>query len=308
MAGLREISGRIRSVRDTMKITNAMYMISSTKLRKAKKDAELNNPYFEAMQEMLIGIMNTSDHLKHPFTDRRPEKKAGDRVHAVIVVTADKGLAGAYNHNVLKFTEEKFLKGQEHIKLFVVGEAGRQYYASKKVHMEGQFKYTAQNPTLHRARVICDEMIDEYISGRCDDVSIVYTAMKDQLTTEPRVMHLLPIVPEEVDGRIYTEGDYSDDLHFLPSAEKVMDIVVPDLLMGYIFSVLIESYCCEQNDRMLAMDAADRNASEMIKDLSVQYNRERQAMITQEITEVASGAKAQRKAKARREGGDSEGR
>ena len=150
MAGLREISGRIRSVRDTMKITNAMYMISSTKLRKARKDAELNNPYFEAMQEMLIGIMNTSDHLKHPFTDRRPEKKAGDRVHAVIVVTADKGLAGAYNHNVLKFTEEKFLKGQEHIKLFVVGEAGRQYYASKKVHMEGQFKYTAQNPTLHR--------------------------------------------------------------------------------------------------------------------------------------------------------------
>lgn len=300
MAGLREISGRIRSVRDTMKITNAMYMISSTKLRKAKKDAELNNPYFEAMQEMLINIMNTSDHLEHPYTDRRTDKKREDRIHAVIVVTADKGLAGAYNHNVLKFTEEKFLSSKENIKLFVVGEAGRQYYASRKVHLEGQFKYTAQNPTLHRARVICDEMIDEFISGRCDDVSIVYTGMKDQLTTEPRVMHLLPIVPEEVDGRIYTEGDYSDDLNFLPSASKVMDIVVPDLLMGYIFSVLIESYCCEQNDRMLAMDAADRNASEMIRDLSVQYNRERQAMITQEITEVASGAKAQRRAKARR--------
>lgn len=301
MAGLREISGRIRSVRDTMKITNAMYMISSTKLRKAKKDAELNNPYFEAMQEMLINIMNTSDHLEHPYTDRRNDKKREDRIHAVIVVTADKGLAGAYNHNVLKFTEEKFLRGKENIRLFVVGEAGRQYYASRKVHLDGQFKYTAQNPTLHRARVICDEMIDEFISGRCDDVSIVYTGMKDQLTTEPRVMHLLPIVPEEVDGRIYTEGDYSDDLNFLPSASKVMDIVVPDLLMGYIFSVLIESYCCEQNDRMLAMDAADRNASEMIRDLSVQYNRERQAMITQEITEVASGAKAQRRAKARRE-------
>ncbi len=301
MAGLREISGRIRSVKDTMKITNAMYMISSTKLRKAKKDAELNNPYFQAMQEMLINIMQTSDHLVHPYTDKRPDKKKEDRVHAVIVVTADKGLAGAYNHNVVKLTEERFLSGDENVKLFVVGEAGRQYFASKKVHLEGQFKYTAQNPTLHRARVICDQMIDEFLSGRCDDVSVVYTGMKDQLTSQARVMHLLPIVPEEVDGRIEIPEDYSDDLNFSPSASKVMDIIVPDLLMGYIFSVLVESFCSEQNDRMLAMDAADRNASEMIRNLSIQYNRERQAKITQEITEVASGAKAQKKAKAQRE-------
>ena len=301
MAGLREISGRIRSVKDTMKITNAMYMISSTKLRKAKKDAELNNPYFQAMQEMLLNIMHTSDHLVHPFTDKRPDKKKEDRVHAVIVVTADKGLAGAYNHNVVKLTEERFLSGDENVKLFVVGEAGRQYFASKKVHLEGQFKYTAQNPTLHRARVICDQMIDEFLSGRCDDVSVVYTGMKDQLTSQARVMHLLPIVPEEVDGRIEIPEDYSDDLNFSPSASKVMDIIVPDLLMGYIFSVLVESFCSEQNDRMLAMDAADRNASEMIRNLSIQYNRERQAKITQEITEVASGAKAQKKAKAQRE-------
>ncbi|MCR4793086.1 MAG: ATP synthase F1 subunit gamma [Lachnospiraceae bacterium] len=300
MAGLREISGRIRSVKDTMKITNAMYMISSTKLRKAKKDAELNNPYFEAMQEMLLGIMNSSDHLKHRYTDRRPDKKGTDRTHAVIVVTADKGLAGAYNHNVVRLTEEKFLTGKESVRLFVVGEAGRQYFAGKKVHLEGQFKYTAQNPTLHRARVICDEMLEEFNSGKCDDVSIVYTGMKDQLTSEARVMHLLPIVPDEVDGRISVD-DVRDDLKFLPSASEVMDIIVPDLLMGYIYSVLVESYCSEQNDRMMAMDAADRNGSEMIKRLSIQYNRERQSMITQEITEVASGARAQKKAKSRRE-------
>ena len=123
MAGLREISGRIRSVRDTMKITNAMYMISSTKLRKAKKDAELNNPYFEAMQEMLIGIMNTSDHLEHRYTDRRPEKKGKDRTHAVIVITADKGLAGAYNMNIIKAASEE-LKIHKKTRLFVVGEYG----------------------------------------------------------------------------------------------------------------------------------------------------------------------------------------
>jgi len=300
MAGLREISGRIRSVRDTMKITNAMYMISSTKLRKAKKDAELNNPYFEAMQEMLLGIMNTSDHLQHKYTDRRSEKKGKDRTHAVIVITADKGLAGAYNHNVVKLTEESFFGRDEKTVLYVVGEAGRTYFASKKVHLEGQFKYTAQNPTLHRARVICDKMLEEFNSGRVDDVSIVYTGMKDQLTSEARVMHLLPLVHEEIDGRLAVEESYEDDLKFHPSAEEVMNIIVPDVLTGYIYSALVDSFCSEQNDRMLAMDAADRNAGEMIRTLSIEYNRERQAMITQEITEVASGARAQKKAKARR--------
>ena len=300
MAGLREISGRIKSVRDTMKITNAMYMISSTKLRKAKKDAELNNPYFEAMQEMLLGIMNTSDHLQHKYTDRRPGKKGKNRTHAVIVITADKGLAGAYNHNVVRLTEERFFGGEEKVVLYVVGEAGRTYFASKKVHLEGQFKYTAQNPTLHRARVICDKMLEEFNAGRVDDVSIVYTGMKDQLTSEAKVMHLLPLVHEEVDGRIVVEESYDDDLKFHPSAEEVMNIIVPDVLTGYIYSALVDSFCSEQNDRMMAMDAADRNAGEMIRTLSIEYNRERQAMITQEITEVASGARAQKKAKARR--------
>ena len=302
MAGLREISGRIRSVGDTLKITNAMYMISSTKLRRAKKEAELNNPYFEALQDLFLGIIHTSDHIDHRYTDRRPEKKGADRSHAVIVVTADKGLAGAYNHNVVRLTEQVFLSREEKIVLYVVGEAGRQYFASKKVHLEGQFKYTAQNPTLHRARVICDTILEEFNSGRVDDVSIVYTGMKDQLTSEARVMHLLPIVPSEVDGRGDMEESYDDDLSFHPSVNEVMDIIVPDILVGYIYSALVDSYCSEQNDRMMAMDAADRNGNEMIRHLSIEYNRERQAMITQEITEVAAGAKAQKKAKSRREG------
>ena len=302
MAGLREISGRIRSVRDTMKITNAMYMISSTKLRKAKKDAELNTPYFEALQEMLLSIMNAHN-LKHRYTDRRSEKKGADRTHAVIVITADKGLCGAYNHNVLRLTESRFLQSDEKVTLYVVGEAGRTYFASKKVHLEGQFKYTAQNPTLSRARIICDTMLKEFNSGNCDDVSIVYTAMKDQLTSEARVMHLLPLVNGEVDDRMDVSGS-SEELNFIPSAAEVMDIIVPDVLTGYIYSALIDSYCSEQNDRMMAMDAADRNAGEMIRTLGIEYNRERQAMITQEITEVASGARAQKKAKARRENKD----
>ncbi len=297
MSGLREISGRIRSVRDTRKITNAMYMISQTKLRKAKKEAEENNPYFEALEDLFDGIVNSCDHLKHKFTDTRDEKKGSDRAHAVIVVTADKGLAGAYNHNVIKLTEETFFKGEENIILYVVGEEGRQHFAHKKIHIEGQFKYTAQNPSLHRARVICDKMIDEFLSGRVDDVSIVYTGMKDQMTSEARVRHLLPFASAEAKKDPESQASYDNDLNFEPSPEKVMDIIVPDILTGYIYSALVDSYCSEQNDRMMAMDNADRNADEMVRTLSIQYNRERQAMITREITEVASGAKAQRKAK-----------
>ncbi len=297
MSGLREISGRIRSVRDTRKITNAMYMISQTKLRKAKKEAEENNPYFEALEELFDGIVNSCDHLNHRFTDTRDEKKGRERSHAVIVVTADKGLAGAYNHNVIKLTEETFFKGDENIILYVVGEEGRQHFAHKKIHIEGQFKYTAQNPSLHRARIISDKMIDDFLSGRVDDVSIVYTGMKDQLTSQARVRHLLPFATAEAKKDPDSQSSYDNDLNFEPSPAQVMDIIVPDILTGYIYSALVDSYCSEQNDRMMAMDNADRNADEMVRSLSIQYNRERQAMITREITEVASGAKAQRKAK-----------
>lgn len=301
MAGLREISGRIRSVRDTRKITNAMYMISQTKLRKAKKDAEENNPYFEALEELFDGIVHSCDHLEHRFTDTRDEKSPKDRHHAVIVVTADKGLAGAYNHNVIKLTEETFFKGNENIILYVVGEEGRQHFAHKKIHIEGQFKYTAQNPSLHRARVICDKMIEEFLSGRVDDVSIVYTGMKDQLTSEARVRHLLPFATTEEKKDPYSQSSYDNDLNFQPSPSQVMDIIVPDILTGYIYSALVDSYCSEQNDRMMAMDNADRNADEMVHSLSIQYNRERQALITREITEIASGARAQKRIKANRQ-------
>jgi F-type H+-transporting ATPase subunit gamma len=272
-------------------------MISQTKLRKAKKEAEENNPYFEALEELFDGIVNSCDHLNHRFTDTRDEKKGRERSHAVIVVTADKGLAGAYNHNVIKLTEETFFKGDENIILYVVGEEGRQHFAHKKIHIEGQFKYTAQNPSLHRARIISDKMIDDFLSGRVDDVSIVYTGMKDQLTSQARVRHLLPFATAEAKKDPDSQSSYDNDLNFEPSPAQVMDIIVPDILTGYIYSALVDSYCSEQNDRMMAMDNADRNADEMVRSLSIQYNRERQAMITREITEVASGAKAQRKAK-----------
>ncbi|MBR6381824.1 MAG: ATP synthase F1 subunit gamma [Lachnospiraceae bacterium] len=300
MAGMREIAGRIRSVRDTMKITNAMYMISSTKLRKARKEMDANTPYFTSLQKMLVSIMMSSAEHRHMYLDTRRKKTGKDRVHAVIVITADKGLAGPYNHNVVRLVEERFLseenREKETVKLYVVGEVGRQYFASKKVHMEGQFRYTAQNPSLHRARVIMETVLEEFRQKRVDDVSIVYTEMKGLAGCEAKVMHLLPLLEREVRERL-RRGDLppQEELHFVPSADEVLTNIVPDVLVGYIYSALVDSYCSEQNERMTAMDAANRNASEMIHSLKIQYNRERQARITQEITEVASGAKKVKK-------------
>lgn len=295
MANIREISGRIRSIRDTMKITNAMYMISSTKLRKAKKGHEGNGPYFSYLKDMYDRIIESTSELENKWLDEREDKKGKERTRAIILITGDKGLAGAYNHNAIKLALS-LMNEDPTPKLYVVGEVGRQYFAGKRVLMSGQFKYSAQNPSLNRARMIGNMLMDEYLSGEIDEAYIVYTEMKNSISTEARALRILPLMYErpEEPGFINPE---EGKINFVPSAEDVLNTIVPEMIIGDIYSTLVESYCSEQNDRMMAMDKANKNAAEMIKDLSTQYNRERQAMITQEITEVIAGAKAQKKKK-----------
>ncbi len=296
MANIREISGRIRSIRDTMKITNAMYMISSTKLRKARKGHEANAPYFRELSRMYARIIETTADLNNIYLDERPHKQGNDRTVALIVVTADKGLAGSYNHNVLKLAEQILLESKSNHRLYVVGEVGRQYFAGKKVHLDGQFKYSAQNPSLQRARLIGQFILDAYLKEDIDEAYLVFTQMKTPISSEAVAMRILPLMYESFEKLPIQEGEINPEpevLTFLPSPEDVLNNIVPDMLVGDIYSALVESYCSEQNDRMMAMDTANQNAQAMIHDLSVEYNRERQAMITQEITEVISGAKAQ---------------
>lgn len=295
MANIREISGRIRSIRDTMKITNAMYMISSTKLRKAKKGHEGNGPYFSYLKNMYDRIIESTSELENKWLDEREEKKGKERTRAIILITGDKGLAGAYNHNAIKLALS-LMNEDPTPKLYVVGEVGRQYFAGKKVLMSGQFKYSAQNPSLNRARMIGNMLMDEYLSGEIDEAYIVYTEMKNSISTEARALRILPLMYEKPDEPGFINQE-EGKINFVPSAEDVLNTIVPEMIIGDIYSTLVESYCSEQNDRMMAMDKANKNAAEMIKDLSTQYNRERQAMITQEITEVIAGAKAQKKKK-----------
>ncbi|MCR4896147.1 MAG: ATP synthase F1 subunit gamma [Lachnospiraceae bacterium] len=300
MATMRELSARIRSVQDTMKITNAMYMISSTKLHKARREMDNNSPYFLALQKMLAHILVSLPEIDHPYLDLRPEKKGKNRVRAIVVISGDKGLAGAYNHNVLRLVES-MLSGPEQTLLYVVGEVGRSYFASRRIHMEGQFRYTSQNPTLHRARVISEKLLEDFREGAVDEVDLVYTTMPNSITSVPAVMPLLPLRKKDVLSRLPKNIKIpEEELNFQPSPQSILDNMVPDLLVGYVYSALVDSYCSEQNDRMMAMDAANRNGQEMIRTLSMEYNRVRQSAITQEITEVIAGAKAQKKKKKQR--------
>lgn len=300
MASTREIQSRMKSIRDTMKITNAMYMISSTKLRKARKNLEETEPYFFTLQSMISRILRHLPDIENHYFNVRGLKQTQDRIRGYIVVTADKGLAGAYNHNVLKLAQEEMEKGGQW-KLFVVGELGRQYFAAKGIHVAEHFHYTAQNPTLHRARIISELVLEQFRQEKLDEVYIIYTSMKNSMTTEAEILRLLPLVRDDYDmERVQRAGVYQDELVMQPSPNAVLNNIVPDSVMGIVYGALVESFCSEQNARMMAMEAANKSANAMIHDLAIEYNRVRQAMITQEITEVISGAKAQKKKKQQR--------
>lgn len=293
MTNMREIRSRMKSIQDIMKITNAMYLISSSKLKKARKSLAATEPYFEKLQTTIHEILLCSPEAVHTAFDERKNIKEEDKKRGYIVITADKGLAGAYNHNIIKLAEEQLKKGTNNF-LFTVGQVGRRYFAKKKVTVDVEFLYTAQNPTLHRARVIAGTIIDLYRKKELDEVYIIYTKMVTPMKAEAQVLQVLPLKKENFKDVPVREG-IAESAVFSPSPEKVMSKVVPNYIKGLIYGTLVEAFSSEQNERMMAMDAATSSAKEMISELSLMYNRARQASITQEITEIASGAKCAKK-------------
>ena len=280
MASAREIQSRMQSIKDTMKITSAMYMISSSKMQKAKKSLADTEPFFFAQQNAVARFVKSVPDTNNIFFGRdipEDQKKRG-----YLVITADKGLAGAYNHNVLKLASEQL-------------EKGGQYFMKKDVNIDGEFSYTVQNPTLYRARHIGLHLIDEYVRKELDEVYIIYTKMINAFKMEADMFQLLPLQREE-----YTQKNlkgYSERMTFHPSVESVLNSLIPNVVCGFVYGALVESYASEHNSRMMAMQTATDSAKQMLHDLEIEYNRVRQAAITQEITEVIAGAKAQKSKK-----------
>lgn len=347
MANAKEIQSRMKSIRDTMKITGAMYMISSTKLQKARRELEETEPYFYSLQGMISRIIRHIPEMEHRYiADSQAEAESGavneasgvsekmneaagvsgepgeaggvsgepdeatgvsgesdeaagvfrGKSRGFLVVTADKGMAGAYNHNVLKLAENE-LEKTEKFSLLVVGEVGRQYFHGKQIPVDEHFLYTAQNPTMDRAREIAARVLELYDSGKVQEMYMIYTYMPNAARTETGMVRLLPLEKSDFCNIHVPLDIYQEEFFFHPSPERVIDYIVPDYLAGYIYGALMESYCSEHQARMTAMKAAGDSAQEMLHGLSIAYNRVRQAAITQEITEIIGGARAQKKKK-----------
>lgn len=301
MANAREIQSRIKSIKDTMKITNAMYMISTTKLRKAKETLENVEPYFFKLENAMARILRHMPQIEHKYfkdTSNIPKDKL--KV-GYIVVTADKGMAGAYNHNVIKKAEE-LIKENPSGKLYVVGQMGLHYFEKKGINVSSVFSYTAQDPNMDRARNIAEYIIERYKEDKLDEVYIIYTRMISAVAVETEVQELLPLKKEEFQSRqanVPMGIISNEEMALYPSPEKVVSSIGRGFVTGYIYGALVESFCSEQNSRVMAMEAATNSAKDMLKELQVIYNRARQAAITQEITEVIGGAKAQKNKKKR---------
>lgn len=314
MATTKEIKNRIKSVKDTQKITNAMYLISSTKMTKAKRELDNTRPYFEMLKKQIITMIQMRETAENMyFADTVDLPVPGEAAEAAapadekgtvafLVITADKGLAGAYNQNVIK-EAMRLIKGSPSYKLFVVGEYGRRYFEAKGMPIDQSFLYTAQNPTLERAREITQVIMDLYSKKQISKVFIIYTDFRNGLMGGDVVSAgLLPfdrddfkLDPEEVAELKNTNIEY------MPNVSAVLSNVIPSYVSGYIYSALVDSFCSEQSARMSAMDAANQNAEELLGRLNLEYNHVRQSAITQEITEVSAGSRGQKKSKKKRE-------
>lgn len=294
MATTKEIKNRISSVRDTQKITNAMYLIASTKLKKAKSELDRTRPYFKALMAEIKRIFRIAGNVESKYFYPVTGEHVLPGSYGYLVITADKGLAGAYNQNVIK-EAMRLMKEHEDPKLFVVGEYGRHYFNSHNIPIEQSFLYTAQNPTIHRAREISSILLDWFNRGDLKKLFVIYTDMQGAINSQACSTRLLPfhraqfVIPDSKEKEVKTPFEFD------PSIEIVLDNIVPSYVTGFIYSALIDSFCSEQNSRMNAMDSANRNAQKLLDELSVQYNHIRQSAITQEITEISSGAKSMKK-------------
>lgn len=279
MAGvsMKDIKLRIRSMESTKQITKAMEMVASSKLRRAQERVLTSRPYFEALYETVTGIAAENWDFSSPYVQVREEGPVCE-----IVIAGDRGLAGGYNHNVIKLAQED-VKGKD-AAILPVGKKALEYFRSHGHTVISDAYAEAAGLTSGDCFSLAKAICDGYREGKYSAVRLVYTSFVSVLTQTPYVLPLLPLPAPEKHEKARELTLYD------PSSESVFNAIVPEYLGGLIYGALCESVASELGARRTAMDAASKNAGEMIENLSLHYNRARQAAITQEITEIVAGA------------------
>lgn len=286
MASLKDIKGRIKTVNSTKQITNAMKLVATAKLTKSKEAALKTRPYFTKVQETIQSIARQSKGINTPLLKANDSSKK-----AYIVLTADKGLAGGYNVNMTKLVMGH-ISNKEEAHIITVGRKAKEQFKSKHFDIKKEIIGVSADPSYGVAKEIADYVIDIFGKGEVGEVYLAYTAFKSTIQQEPTMIRLLPVDINEISEEDKSEEAPKDLLVYEPSQEAVLEYLVPRYVADVIYGGLVESSASENGARMTAMDAATENAQEVIDKLGIQYNRARQAAITQELTEIVGGAEA----------------
>lgn len=279
---MKDIKRRIKSVSSTRQITKAMELVASSKLRKAKQRSENGRPYFEAQYELLSEIASVKKDFSTIFTEPREIKN-----RLFIVIAGDRGLAGGFNSNVLKHAVAAHKDDAVKPKIIAIGRKAVDFFEKRGYELVGRYPYFAEKAKTGNCMDIAQIAGDLFAVGEVDEVELFYTAFVSPLVQTPESAKLLPIANIGAGN-----GDDNGLITYDPSPEAVFDRVVPKFLMSMISCAVVESFASEQGARRTAMENATDNADEMIANLSLVYNRARQEKITNEITEIVSGANA----------------
>ena len=279
MAGVstKQIKTRIRSMESTKQITKAMEMVAASKLRKTQTLVLNSRPYFETLYATIHDIANADRDFSSPYLEERTVKKS-----AFVVIAGDRGLAGGYNSNVLKLAYGQ-MEGKDVIVL-PIGKKSVDFCRSRKLPVMTESYAEAEDLSVSDCFTVAKELCRQYLAGQIDEIFIGYTNFVSVLSQTPAVLQLLPLTAEPGNR----EG--STDMLYEPDSETVFAAIIPEYIGGVIYGCLCESRASEQAARRTAMDSATQNAEDMIADLSLKFNRARQAAITQEITEIVAGS------------------
>jgi F-type H+-transporting ATPase subunit gamma len=287
-AKLRQTRRRIRSIESTKRITKAMELIAASRILRAQQMVRQSRPYAELITQVIQNVASQIDEVAHPMLEQRSAPTSA----AVVVVTSDRGLAGAYNSNVLRTTEELLARVRGHglePKMFVTGRKGISYFRFRERPVEAEWRGFSETPSYDDAKTVADAVIEAFTSGAVDEIHLAYTEFTSAMVQRPVARRLVPMVVEETAER--PPGPLPLYI-FEPAPEKIFADLLPRYVEARVYSAMLESAASEQAARRRAMSAATDNAEELIKVLTRVANQARQSEITQEIMEIVGGAEA----------------
>jgi F-type H+-transporting ATPase subunit gamma len=283
MQNTNEIRQRMNAVGQTRKITNAMHLVATSRMKKVLQSIGYNHRYLSRVDSAMKHILRSSRGVIHPYLTKRGSRKT------LIVISGDKGMSGSYNANLLSYAWKEYNK--EPVSSFIaVGIMVGKYFRARGIEPDVEFLGFTQDPSLYNARELAFDMLDLYDNNLTDEVEIIYTPYSSGLN-RPQTYRMLPLLLSDYEQE---GGDimYGEDIIYVPSVQRLFDRLVPQYIIGITYAALVHAYASEQYSRMNAMQSATRNADDILKNLKTQYNMARQSAITQEIAEITGAADA----------------